>query len=152
MSSRGAGAATTALCALVSALALLLVTGCSSGSDEQPMSHPTQDTTITAEMGERFTLSVPENSSTREHWYVVAPQPDASVLRTADRRYESPDDGRSVGGDGTLVFTFEATGRGNTQIVLLHCTFPTAGTKACGGDGSSAAAEPARITYTVTVD
>ncbi|MEV1068739.1 protease inhibitor I42 family protein [Streptomyces sp. NPDC050263] len=132
-------------------LALLLMTGCASGSDE-PTSHPTQDATVTAEIGERFTLSVPENSSTREHWYLVAPKPDAAVVRAADRRYEAADDGRSVGGDGTLVFTFEATGKGSTQIVLLHCTFPTAGTTACGGDGSSAVAEPARITYTVTVD
>ena len=116
-----------------------------------------QDTTITAEVGERFTLSVPENASTREHWYVVAPQPDASVLRTAGRRYESPDDGRSVGGDGKLIFTFEATGKGNTRIVLLHCTVPTAETTACGGGGGGGGAsptptaEPERVTYAVTV-
>lgn len=140
----------------VAVAATVLLAGCASGSDE-PTSHPTEDTTITAEVGERFTLAVPENASTREHWYVVAPQPDASVVRTADRRYESPDDGRSIGGDGELVFTFEATGRGSTRIVLLHCTFPTAGAAACGGGGAAGGAsptptaEPERVTYTVTV-
>ncbi|MET7650583.1 MULTISPECIES: protease inhibitor I42 family protein [unclassified Streptomyces] len=111
---------------------------------------------ITAEVGERFTLSVPENASTREHWFVVAPEPDASVVRAADRSYESAEDGKSVGGGGTLVLTFEATGRGDTRIVLLHCTFPTAGTAACGGGGgpsptSTPTAEPERVTYRVEV-
>lgn len=161
MSRRAAGVAATALCAIVP----MFVTGCASGSDEdvnEPTSHPTQDTGITAEVGERFTLSVPENASTRQHWYLVDPKPDGSVVRNSDRRYESADDGKTVGGDGTLVFTFEATGKGSTRIVLLHCTFPTADAKACGGGGASAAPstaspspstppEPERVTYTVTV-
>ncbi|MGQ4399022.1 protease inhibitor I42 family protein [Streptomyces hayashii] len=147
-SNRGAGAV---LCAVT------LMTGCASGSDaDPPTSHPTQDTSITAEVGGRFTLSVPENGSTREHWSVVAPQPDASVVRTAGRRYESADGGKSVGGGGTLVLTFEATGKGSTRIVLLHCTFPTARTAACGGGASPSSPstpppEPERITYRVTV-
>ncbi|MFF1544011.1 protease inhibitor I42 family protein [Streptomyces sp. NPDC058291] len=146
MAARSSGVA-GALCAVT------LVAGCASGSDE-PTSHPTRDTTVTAEVGERFTLSLPENASTREHWFVVDPQPDASVVRTADRRYESADDGKSVGGGGSLVFTFEATGRGSTRIVLLHCTFPTAETAACGGGASPSPTpppEPERITYRVTV-
>ncbi|MEH0471002.1 protease inhibitor I42 family protein [Streptomyces sp. B21-097] len=147
-SNRSAGAV---LCAVT------LMTGCASGSDaDPPTSHPTQDTSITAEVGERFTLSLPENGSTREHWSVVAPQPDASVVRTAGRRYESADGGKSVGGGGTLVLTFEATGKGSTRIVLLHCTFPTARTAACGGGASPSPSstpppEPERITYRVTV-
>ncbi|WP_329411044.1 protease inhibitor I42 family protein [Streptomyces sp. NBC_00704] len=135
--------------------AVMLLAGCASGSGaDAPTSHPTQDTTIAAEVGERFTLSVPENASTREHWSVVAPRPDASVVRTAGRRYESADDGKSVGGGGTLVLTFEATGAGSTGITLLHCTFPTAGAAACGGGASPSATpppEPERRTYRVTV-
>lgn len=141
-----------------------LVAGCASGSDaDGPTSHPTRDLSITAEVGERFTLSVPENASTREHWFVVAPQPDASVVRAADRSYEPADDGRSVGG-GTLVLTFEATGSGSTRIVLLHCTFPTAQAAACGGGASASlppspppsptptpTTEPERVTYRVDV-
>ncbi|WP_405768226.1 protease inhibitor I42 family protein [Streptomyces sp. NBC_00080] len=152
-SSRGTRAVAAALCTVT------LVAGCASGSDaDGPTSHPTQDLSITAEVGERFTLSVPENASTREHWFVVAPQPDASVVRAADRGYEPADDGKSVGGGGTLVLTFEATGRGSTRIVLLHCTFPTADTAACGGGASPSpsptstpTAEPERVTYRVDV-
>ncbi|MFD9430391.1 protease inhibitor I42 family protein [Streptomyces sp. NPDC060002] len=152
-SSRGTGAVAAALCTVT------LVAGCASGSGaDEPTSHPTQDLSITAEVGERFTLSVPENASTREHWFVVAPQPDASVVRAADRSYESADDGKSVGGGGTLVFTFEATGKGSTRIVLLHCTFPTAQTAACGGGASptpspspTPTTEPERVTYRVDV-
>ncbi|MFF1439809.1 protease inhibitor I42 family protein [Streptomyces sp. NPDC058295] len=150
-SSRGTRAVAAALCTVT------LVAGCASGSGaDGPTRHPTQDLSITAEVGERFTLSVPENASTREHWFVVAPQPDASVVRAADRTYEPADDGKSVGGGGTLVLTFEATGRGSTRIVLLHCTFPTAETAACGGAASpspspSPTAEPERVTYGVTV-
>ncbi|KQX83196.1 hypothetical protein ASD48_08350 [Streptomyces sp. Root1310] len=149
--SRGTRAVAAALCTVT------LVAGCASGSGaDEPTSHPTQDKSITAEVGERFTLSVPENASTREHWLVVAPQPDASVVRAADRDYESADDGRSVGGGGTLVLTFEATGRGSTRIVLLHCTFPTAGTAACGGGAGPSptptpTTEPERVTYRVDV-
>lgn len=150
-SSRVAGVAAAALSAVT------LVAGCASGSHaDEPTSHPTQDMSITAEVGERFTLSVPENASTREHWFVVDPQPDASVVRVADRSYESADDGKSVGGGGTLVLTFEATGRGSTRIVLLHCTFPTAETAACGGGAGpspipSPTTEPERVTYRVDV-
>ncbi|WP_327183623.1 protease inhibitor I42 family protein [Streptomyces sp. NBC_01334] len=148
-SSRVTGAVAVALCTVT------LVAGCASGSDaDEPTSHPTQDPSITAEVGERFTLSVPENASTREHWFVVAPQPDAAVVRAADRTYESADDGRSVGGGGTLVLTFEATGRGSTRIVLLHCTFPTAQTAACGGGAGPSptpTTEPERVTYRVDV-
>ncbi|MER5196942.1 protease inhibitor I42 family protein [Streptomyces sp. NPDC002755] len=148
-SSRGTRAVAAALCTVTP------VAGCAAGSDaDGPTSHPTRDLSITAEAGERFTLSVPENASTREHWFVVAPQPDASVVRAADRSYEPADDGRSVGG-GTLVLTFEATGRGSTRIVLLHCTFPTARTAACGGAGPSPTptptTEPERVTYRVDV-
>ncbi|MGW2617471.1 protease inhibitor I42 family protein [Streptomyces sp. NPDC001500] len=147
MAARSSRVAGAVLCTVAS------VAGCASGPGE-PTSHPTRDTTVTAGVGERFTLSLPENASTREHWFVVDPQPDAAVVRTADRRYESADDGKSVGGGGSLVFTFEAMGRGSTRIVLLHCTFPTAETAACGGGASPSPTpppEPERITYRVTV-
>ncbi|MFI2415776.1 protease inhibitor I42 family protein [Streptomyces sp. NPDC018947] len=124
------------------------------------------DTSITAEPGERFTLTVDQNASTREYWYLVDPQPDSSVLVSRGRDYasESGDD-PEPGAGGRLTFTFEAKGKGTTRFTLLHCTFTT-----CLGEtsqeppevtGPSAAPatsgaphsqDPERITYTVTVD
>jgi inhibitor of cysteine peptidase len=116
-SSRGGGA--------VAAAALLtLVAGCGGGTDE-PTSHPVADSSITAGVGERFTLAVNENASTREHWYLADPKPDSSVVRSRGNRYESDSDEPAPGSGGHLVFTFEATGKGSTEIVLLHCTFNT---------------------------
>jgi inhibitor of cysteine peptidase len=145
---------------VVTAVALIaLATGCGGGSDEPekpgtPTSHPTQDSSISAEVGERFTLTVEENASTREHWYLGDPEPDTSVVRSQ---------GESESGAGSsLTFTFEATGKGSTEIVLMHCTFATS----CEGDGSGSTASPEqaptpsasatpsapeRVTYTVTV-
>ncbi|MFF1448558.1 protease inhibitor I42 family protein [Streptomyces sp. NPDC058274] len=116
-SSRGTGA--------VAAAALLaLVAGCGGGTDG-PTSHPVSDSSITAGVGERFTLAVNENASTREHWYLADPKPDSSVVRSRGNRYESDSDEAAPGSGGHLVFTFEATGKGTTKIVLLHCTFNT---------------------------
>ncbi|HZF92796.1 protease inhibitor I42 family protein [Streptomyces sp.] len=141
------------------AAALLLLSACGSGGDE-PTSHPTDDRTITASVGERFTLTVDENASTRSHWYLADPKPDGSVVRAEGQESESASDSGGdvvAGGGSRLTFTFEATGEGSTEIVLLHCTFAST----CDtGDGSPAPApttggveptEPERITYKVTV-
>ncbi|MFF9062058.1 protease inhibitor I42 family protein [Streptomyces sp. NPDC014882] len=123
------------------------------------------DTSITAEPGERFTLTVDENASTREHWYLVDPEPDSSVLVSRGQDHASDSGGEpAAGAGGRLTFTFEATGEGTTRFTLLHCTFTT-----CQGNTSTlppattgpaatpttGAATPApapeRITYTVTV-
>ncbi|KOU77718.1 hypothetical protein ADK57_01845 [Streptomyces sp. MMG1533] len=154
--------------AVVTAVALLaLVTGCAAGTDEsakstEPSSHPTQDRSISAAVGERFTLTVEENASTREHWYLGDPEPDTSVVRGQGEKSGSDSGDEPVPGAGSdLTFTFEATGKGSTEIVLMHCTFKTT----CEGDDSSAASpepaaspsasatpsEPERVTYTVTV-
>ncbi len=145
---------------------LALATGCGSGSGG-PTSHPTTDTGITAEVGERFTLTFDgENGSTRSHWYVIDPQPDASVVRSRGRDYEADEEGM-VGGGGSLTFTFEAVGKGSTEIVVQHCTFNTcldgtaspaapspsfsSSASASTSTSPSPAPEPERITYTVTV-
>jgi inhibitor of cysteine peptidase len=154
--------------AAVTAVALLaLATGCGTGNGEAekpgtPTSHPTQDSSISAEVGERFTLTVKENASTREHWYLGDPAPDASVVRSRGQKSESDSGEEPVPGAGSsLTFTFEATGKGSTEIVLTHCTFATS----CEGDDSGTASptqaatpsasatptEPERVTYTVTV-
>ncbi|MFD0352382.1 protease inhibitor I42 family protein [Streptomyces sp. NPDC127110] len=152
--------------AVAAAAVLALATGCGSGSDTSGVratSRPVKDTGITAEPGERFTLTVGQNASTREYWYLVDPEPDGSVLLSRGQVYAAASGG-GAGAGGRLTFTFEAKGKGTTQFTLLHCTFTT-----CQGNNASlppattgpsampttAAAPPAqapeRITYTVTV-
>ncbi|MET8771234.1 protease inhibitor I42 family protein [Streptomyces sp. NPDC004658] len=148
---------------------LALSTGCGSGADEpagRPTSHPVNDTSITAEPGERFTLTVDQNASTREYWYLVDPEPDRSVLVGRGQQHAPDSGGEPVdGAGGRLTFTFEAKGKGTTRFTLLHCTFTT-----CQGNTSTRPPEttgpsatpstgtatptraPERITYTVTVD
>ncbi|MBG0854517.1 protease inhibitor I42 family protein [Streptomyces spinoverrucosus] len=144
------------MAAAFGAAALLVLTaGCGSG-DEQPTSHPTQDTTIEAAVGERFTLTVNENASTRSHWYLVDPKPDSAVVRAQGR--ETGSGGEEMpGADSELTFTFEATGKGSTEIVLMHCTFTSTcdkgdGTPAPTPTGGAAPTEPERVTYRVTVE
>ncbi|MET9451946.1 protease inhibitor I42 family protein [Streptomyces cinerochromogenes] len=163
----GAAFAATAL--------LALATGCGSGTDDpagdptgtasHPTSHSVKDTSITAKPGERFTLTVHQNASTREYWYLVDPKPDTSVLVSRGRAYASDSGDEPMdGAGGRLTFTFEAKGRGTTRFTLLHCTFSTcqgntstlppattgpSATPTTGAAGPSQA--PERITYTVTV-
>ncbi|MEY2228444.1 protease inhibitor I42 family protein [Streptomyces sp. BF23-19] len=155
--------------AIAAAALLALATACGSGADEPAggsTSRPVKDTGITAEPGERFTLTVDQNASTREYWYLVAPEPDSSVLVSRGQVYASDSGDEAVaGGGGHLTFTFEAKGKGTTRFTLLHCTFTT-----CQGNTSTVPPEttgpsatpttgaptplqaPERITYTVTVD
>ncbi|MET8246152.1 protease inhibitor I42 family protein [Streptomyces sp. NPDC005202] len=143
--------------AAVAAAALLTLTaGCGASADE-PTSHPTKDTSITADVGERFTLTVDENGSTGERWYLATPRPDGSVVRDRGQRYEA-DAGadKSPGTGGHRTFTFEATGAGRTRIVLLHClAYECNGSTASPAPQttapSSSTHKPERITYTVTV-
>lgn len=160
--------------AIAAAALLALAAGCGPGTHApaggststagRPTSHPVKDTSITAEPGERFTLTVDQNASTREYWYLVDPEPDSSVLVSRGRDYASGS-GDEAGAGGRLTFTFEAKGKGTTRFTLLHCTFTT-----CQGNTSSLPPEttgpsatpttgaatpsqaPERITYTVTVD
>ena len=135
---------------------LALVTGCGAG-DGGPTDHPMSDTRFSAGVGERFTLTVKENPSTGERWYLSAPRPDTSVVRERGQRYKADSHSKDVvGSGGRRVFTFEAVGKGSTRIVLLHCPV-----HACNGDSASpapqttapSASTPATnsITYTVTV-
>lgn len=167
--------------AIAAAAVLALATGCGSGTDEptggststasRPTSHPVKDTSITAEPGERFTLTVDQNDSTREYWYLVDPEPDSSVLVSRGQDYASDSGDEPVpGAGGRLTFTFEAKGEGTTRFTLLHCTFTTcqdntstrppettapSATPTTSGAPTTSAAPPSqapeRITYTVTV-
>ncbi|MBL1086042.1 protease inhibitor I42 family protein [Streptomyces actinomycinicus] len=175
--------------AIAAAALLALATGCGPGTDEpaggstntantppstasrptstasRPTSHPVKDTSITAEPGERFTLTVDQNASTREYWYLVDPKPDSSVLVSRGQDYTSDSGDEPVAGaGGRLTFTFQAEGKGTTRFTLLHCTFTTCpdststlppGTTGPSTGPATGAATPSkapeRITYTVTV-
>ncbi|WP_234435887.1 protease inhibitor I42 family protein [Streptomyces sp. NRRL S-813] len=161
--------------AIAAAALLALATGCDSGTDEpaggststasHPTSRPVKDTSITAEPGERFTLTVDQNASTREYWYLVDPKPDSSVLVSHGQDHASDSgDEPEPGAGGRLTFTFEAKGKGTTRFTLLHCTFTTCqgntstrpprttGPSATPTTGEATPSQvPERITYTVTV-
>ncbi|MGW2270607.1 protease inhibitor I42 family protein [Streptomyces yangpuensis] len=158
---------------IAGAAVVAVVTGCGSGADEQAggtTSRPVNNTSITAEPGERFTLTVDQNASTREYWYLVAPEPDSSVLVSRGQAHapHAGDDDAAAGAGGRLTFTFEAKGRGTTRFTLLHCTFTTCqgntstlppGTSRPSATPATGTATPSlpspapeRITYTVTVD
>ncbi|AZM93677.1 MULTISPECIES: protease inhibitor I42 family protein [Streptomyces] len=159
---------TAAVAVIAAAAVLALTAGCDSGTGgpgARATSRPVEETSITAEPGERFTLTVGQNASTREYWYLVGPEPDRSVLLSRGQVYAADSGAETVdGAGGRLTFTFEAKGEGTTRFTLLHCTFTT-----CQGNTASrppatagpsalptaAAAPPAqapeRITYTVTV-
>lgn len=147
---------------LAAAVALVaLATGCGESKGDSPRSHPTAESKVSVEVGEAFTLAVDENPSTGERWYLDAPEPDASVVRSRGDDYESDaeDADERPGVGGTRVFTFEATGAGRTEIALLHCPVYTCtgGPKSPAPASPSASASasrpaPERITYTVTVN
>lgn len=145
--------------AVAAAALLALVAGCGSGTGEPaPVAHPTDQPRIAAKAGQRFTLTVHQNASTREHWYLSDPRPDAAVVRERGQRSASDSgDAHVAGGGSSLTFTFEATGRGSTRIVLTHCTFATTCDEAGGGapapspTGPVRQSAPKRVTYTVTV-
>ncbi|MEL5956432.1 protease inhibitor I42 family protein [Streptomyces sp. CLV115] len=160
------GGAAPAAAALVA-----LATGCGPGTGEpaggstSDTSRPVNETAITAEPGERFTLTVDQNASTREYWYLVDPAPDSSVLVSRGRHQASESGDEPAPGAGSrLTFTFEAKGTGTTRFTLLHCTFSTCrgnnstlppGTTGPSATPTTGAATPSqapeRITYTVTV-
>jgi inhibitor of cysteine peptidase len=152
--------------AIAAAALLALAAGCDSDAASGPTSHPVKDTSITAKPRERFTLTVGQNASTREYWYLVDPKPDSSVLVSRGQDYTSDSGDNPVpGAAGRLTFTFEAKGKGTTRFTLLHCTFTT-----CQGNTATRPPEPTspsatpttsaappsrapeRITYTVTVN
>jgi inhibitor of cysteine peptidase len=146
--------------AVAAAGLLALVAGCGSGgAAPTPLAHPTGESRVTAKVGERFTLTVHENASTREHWYLSAPRRDTAVVRDRGQHSASDSGGKHlVGGGSSLTFTFEATGRGSTRIVLTHCTFATTCGDAEGGGMPAPASSapyresaPERVVYTVTV-
>ncbi|MFJ4683948.1 protease inhibitor I42 family protein [Streptomyces sp. NPDC088789] len=150
------------LAALAGAALLTLGAAACGSEDGSPRSHPTSDTEVGAAVGEEFTLVVDENPSTGERWYLATPKPDSAVVRDTGEDFEADEDAEEMtGAGGQRVFTFEATGAGSTEIVLLHCPVGTctSGTQSPGtpspgtqpSEPPASVPDPRRITYTVTV-
>lgn len=97
---------------------------------------------VTAAVDERFTLSVDANPSVGDNWQ-VADTYDDGVVVFVDETFESDDPtGQSVGSGGTVTFTFEAVGRGETVVTLENCF-------RCGGDAGEITDT---VEYAVTVE
>lgn len=111
-------ALTPALTTLTALTVLTVLTGCGLLG---PSTYDTDETAIEADSGEKFTLSVPSNSSLGEHWYVAEPKPAARVLRAAGEDRENPGGDAIGAGGGRQLFHFKAVGRGSTTIRLIHC-------------------------------
>ncbi len=107
-----------------------------------------QETSIEAEAGERFSVSVRENPSIGDRWNVHTPQPDPAVVEAVERSYVSDSEEPVPGSGGIRYFTFRAVGPGTTQIVLRNCPRGL-----CGATEAPAELKKAVVTatYEVTV-
>src|SRR5438105_9627169 len=65
------------------------------------------------DVGDRVTVSLPENPTTGYRWQVEV---DDAVLRLVDDRFEAPTPARGAGGRRVLVF--DAAGAGSTTLRL----------------------------------
>ncbi|MGI5376541.1 protease inhibitor I42 family protein [Streptomyces sp. CA-251387] len=88
-----------------------------------PAAYGTDERTVTAEVGEEFTLEVPASPALGENWYLAEPRPDSAVLRYEGRGEdtEGGDEGVTGSGDGTQHFDFTAVAPGRTTVKLLYC-------------------------------
>jgi predicted secreted protein len=68
--------------------------------------------------GESFEVRLPANPTTGFAWELSSPL-DESVVRKVGAAYR-PDESGKVGGGGTSIWTFAATGPGRATLVLLY--------------------------------
>ncbi|MGQ0779215.1 MAG: protease inhibitor I42 family protein [Pseudonocardiales bacterium] len=104
--------------AVIAAVGTLLVTASCGGLDHGTV-FPLNPI-VRVEPGERFTLSVPSNTSAGDDWSVQQ-QPDARVAVASGEEYVSDGPADAAGGGGTHYFVFTARERGDTTIVLFNC-------------------------------
>ncbi|MFI7408067.1 protease inhibitor I42 family protein [Streptomyces sp. NPDC049627] len=102
------------------ALPLVALAGCGLTG---PSAYGTDERSVTAEVGEEFTLEVPASPTLGENWYLAEPRPDSAVLRYEGRGEETEGsaEGISGGGSGTQHFDFTAVAPGRTTVKLLYC-------------------------------
>ncbi|MFE7443443.1 protease inhibitor I42 family protein [Streptomyces chartreusis] len=102
------------------ALPLMALAGCGLTG---PAGYGTDERTVTAEVGEEFTLEVPASPVLGENWYLAEPRPDSAVLRYERKGedIEGGDEGVTGSGGGTQHFDFTAVAPGRTTVKLLYC-------------------------------
>ncbi|MFI1970498.1 protease inhibitor I42 family protein [Streptomyces cinnamoneus] len=151
-------ARTVGLAVLVS-----LAAGCGGGAEESPLGTVHQDRPpvyepgrpkpvdrvegpLEVRRGERFSIAMRQNASTRTEWNVSGSGPDRAVVRPkGTSSHQTAEEREAVGAGYTKYFTFEAAGPGTTTIVLAN---------RCGTDpslGCYAAGLPHTVTYRVSV-
>ena len=81
------------------------------------------DNNHTAELrvGERFTVSLPENPSTGYTWAID--ETDRQLLALEGTAYAEPDEGGFVGARGRRIFTFSAQQAGEVVLRLKYWRF-----------------------------
>lgn len=114
------------------ALLALLVAGCGAGSavnDLGTVVKGAKGKTVQVALGtgQRFSLAVPDNTSTGDHWTLEA-VPDPKVASFISREYRS--EGEGPGAPGTSYFVFNTKHPGTTEIKLHDCW-------RCGGKSPS---------------
>ncbi|MFE6177908.1 protease inhibitor I42 family protein [Streptomyces sp. NPDC056464] len=102
------------------ALPLVALAGCGWTG---PTAYGTGERTVTAEVGEEFTLEVPASPALGENWYLAQPRPDSAVLSYdgSGEDTEGGDEGVTGSGGGTQHFDFTAVASGRTTVKLLYC-------------------------------
>ncbi|MFH1150764.1 MAG: protease inhibitor I42 family protein [Actinomycetota bacterium] len=122
MRSKRNGTVAVLLTALALAVALaLLLAGCGGESTDQSGESQTTESSMKVKEGQDFTISLKSNPTTGFQWELAEPL-DEKVVTKVSSEYKPDVSGGSsaVGAGGVEVWTFRATGRGDTEIKLKY--------------------------------
>jgi predicted secreted protein len=100
---------------------LALTLGGCGGNSPAPIQEFTRgDSTISVEVGDRFTISLDANPSVGDDWRVVAGA-DAGVVELRQEQLAPDEPDGPPGSGGTEIFEFEAVSPGTTELELFNC-------------------------------
>ena len=103
----------------VAALAFAVASWCGCRPANPPQEEITDpNVEIQVRIGEAFAIALEANRTTGYQWELAEPL-NAAVVKLANSEYKAPDTTR-VGAGGREVWTFQAVGKGKTQIVLKY--------------------------------
>lgn len=104
----------SALLNTAAAMAMLMTMASLGACTPEPNSDPSA-----MSIGEEFTISLEANATTGYDWVVVSPE-DESVITLVAEEYDVSGLSFGDGAGGEQSFTFQATGIGETQVVLHY--------------------------------
>ncbi|UQA95072.1 protease inhibitor I42 family protein [Streptomyces halobius] len=117
----------TRLLVIAVAIATLLIAAHSVISQlSGPEVYDADDTEISVEAGDRFTVQVAGDSADGYRWIIAAPRPDPAVLKAAGQRAD-PDEPPPSGSGGSRYLDFRAVHAGRTDLRLVRCRRCAAG-------------------------